>query len=499
MKITNNKLITMVAGIFLFSACQPLSEYEVNPNSPSEGQVPPTLILTNVIANTLGAYRPIVGTYNGWAQYIASISSQQGDISFQGYLGGEASFNPYSVLRDVASMEFEGDRINTPAYSGIANFFKVYCLMDMTMQMGDIPMNDALKSKSESNFTPKYDSQKDVFMNCLSLLEEANSILGDAVTRKVSVGSGDLIYGGDVAGWQKAVNALRLRILINLSKKVDDTDLKIKELFAEILNNPSKYPLFTSNDDNMTFKWYDIEGNRYLLFYQLANSDYYRIGNTYYNLIKKYNDPRISVIAERTKEAVTANPDNIEFDVMEYGGVDCNDSYDNIYAARDKASIYNRTYYCTPTGEPMILLGYSELCFNIAEAINRGWIQGDAEEQYEKGIRASMQFYGISESVISEYLHSSVVAYGGQLEQILNQKYIAFFNNSGWEPFYNIRRTGIPVLNIGDNMNNPSGKIPVRWRYPQTEYQTNEANVQEAIKRQFDGTDGVDNLMWLLQ
>ena len=203
MKITNNKLITMVAGIFFFSACQPLSEYEVNPNSPSEGQVPPTLILTNVIANTLGAYRPIVGTYNGWAQYIASISSQQGDISFHGYLGSEASFSPYSVLRDVASMEFEGDRINTPAYSGIANFFKVYCLMDMTMQMGDIPMNDALKGKSESNFTPKYDSQKDVFMNCLSLLEEANSILGDAVTRKVSVGSGDLIYGGDVAGWQK--------------------------------------------------------------------------------------------------------------------------------------------------------------------------------------------------------------------------------------------------------------------------------------------------------
>ena len=54
-------------------------------------------------------------------------------------------------------------------------------------------------------------------------------------------------------------------------------------------------------------------------------------------------------------------------------------------------------------------------------------------------------------------------------------------------------------MNVGDNMNNPSGKIPVRWRYPQTEYQTNESHVQEAIKRQFDGTDGVDNLMWLLQ
>lgn len=87
----------------------------------------------------------------------------------------------------------------------------------------------------------------------------------------------------------------------------------------------------------------------------------------------------------------------------------------------------------------------------------------------------------------------------GNWNRFLIKSILHFFNNSGWEPFYNIRRTGIPVLNIGDNMNNPSGKIPVRWRYPQTEYQTNEANVQEAIKRQFDGTDGVDNLMWLLQ
>lgn len=46
--------------------------------------------------------------------------------------------------------------------------------------------------------------QKDVFMNCLSLLDEANTILEDAVIRKVSVGNGDLIYGGNVAGWAKS-------------------------------------------------------------------------------------------------------------------------------------------------------------------------------------------------------------------------------------------------------------------------------------------------------
>lgn len=497
-RITQN-LVVLLLGVSSLTACQSLSEYETNPNAPSEGQVPPTLILTNVISNTIGAYRPIVGTQNGWSQYIASISSQQGDVSFQGYLGGEGGFGYYGVLRDVLSMETEGERIKSPAYQGIANFFKAYCFVDMSMQMGDIPMSEALKGKSESVFMPKYDSQKEVFLHCLSLLDEANAILAEAVAQKVSVGSGDIIYGGDVSKWQKAVNALRLRILINLSNKVNDTDLRIKEQFAEIVENPSQYPLFASNDDNLTFKWYDIDGNRYLLYYQLANSDYYRIGNTYYSLIKKYNDPRISVIAERTQEAVLNNPDNENFDVLEYGGVDCNDSYDNIYSNRDKASIYNRSYYCTPTGEPMIILGYSEQCFNIAEAINRGWIQGKAKDYYDLGIRASMSFYGLSESVISDYIKSAPVTYDGSLDQILNQKYIAFFNNSGWEPFYNIRRTGVPALHVGDNMNNPSGKIPVRWRYPQSEYKNNEMNVQEAIKRQFGGSDGVDDVMWILQ
>lgn len=176
-----------------------------------------------------------------------------------------------------------------------------------------------------------------------------------------------------------------------------------------------------------------------------------------------------------------------------------NDLYDAIYATREQASTFNREYYCTPVGEPMILLGYSEQCFNIAEAINLGWIEGDADAYYKAGIRASMESYNLDEAVISDYINSPAVAYNNDLEQILNQKYISFFNNSGWEPFYNMRRTGVPAYQIGSNMSNPSGKVPVRWRYPRAEYQTNEANVKEAIKRQYDGSDDVDDVMWILK
>jgi hypothetical protein len=478
--------------------CTPFSKYELNPNAPSQGQVSPTLVLTNVITSTMGAYNPLYGTNYGWAQNIASISSQQGDAGFQGYLGGEASFGWYSTLRDVTAMVNEGTRINTPAYKGIGNFFKAYCLIDMSMQMGDIPMSEALLGESVYNFTPKYDTQIDVFNQCLSLLEEADTILGAAVEKKVSVGTNELLYGGDVAKWQKLVNSLQLRILIDLSKKADtETAMGIKSKFAEIVNNPDKHPIFTSNDDNATFRWYDKENNRYPRFYVQATSDYYRIGNTYYNLIKKYNDPRIAIVAERTANAVAANPTASGFDVNEYGGVNCNDAYASIEATKNAASIFNRSRYCTATGEPMIIVGYPEQCFNIAEAINRGWLAGNAETYYNEGISASMENYGIPESTIATYLDQPSVKYGDSLEQILNQKYIAFFNNSGWEAFYNIRRTGIPQLQIGAGMANPSGKIPVRWRYPQREYTTNETNVQAAIQSQFAGSDGVDDIMWI--
>ena len=35
------------------------------------------------------------------------------------------------------------------------------------------------------------------------------------------------------------------------------------------------------------------------------------------------------------------------------------------------------------------------MCFCIAEAINRGWITGDASTWYQNGIKAIWAFYGI--------------------------------------------------------------------------------------------------------
>jgi hypothetical protein len=157
-------------------------------------------------------------------------------------------------------------------------------------------------------------------------------------------------------------------------------------------------------------------------------------------------------------------------------------------------------YYENPVDEPYVMMGYPEREFNIAEAVVRGWINGDAFQNYYNGIRSSMEFYGISNDTVSNYLSGLYVKYNpsNALNQILTQKYIACFFNSGWVPFYNQRRTGIPTFDVGPGTLN-NGEVPKRWQYPQGEYDNNNANVTSAVENQYPDGDDINGVMWLIQ
>jgi hypothetical protein len=86
------------------------------------------------------------------------------------------------------------------------------------------------------------------------------------------------------------------------------------------------------------------------------------------------------------------------------------------------------------------------------------------------------------------------------LTQILTQKYVAFFMNSGFESFYNWRRTGVPAFSQGGaGIGTPNNQIPLRWQYPQDEITYNADNYKSAISSQYNGTDDVNAKMWLIK
>ena len=65
---------------------------------------------------------------------------------------------------------------------------------------------------------------------------------------------------------------------------------------------------------------------------------------------------------------------------------------------------------------------------------------------------------------VTDYLNQAQVIYAGDetgLKQIITQKYLAFFQNSGQKAYFNYRRTGYPVFDVGPGTGN-GGKIPKR-------------------------------------
>jgi hypothetical protein len=80
----------------------------------------------------------------------------------------------------------------------------------------------------------------------------------------------------------------------------------------------------------------------------------------------------------------------------------------------------------------------------------------------------------------------------------LYQKYLAFYQNSGWEAYYNWRRSGIPTFSTGPGNGN-SDRVALRFQYPVSEKAINLTNVNSALQSQFGGLDDINQKIWLIK
>lgn len=493
------KIILMLMVIMTaITSCKKFDDYQNNPNNPT--QVPPSLIFTSVLKDMI--YLPWSDEQR-WNQFWCSNYAYYDD---QEYDWTSTYFN-YTQLNNVKQMIAEAQRIGLPEnnpYSAIGKFFMAYYYVDMTMRVGDLPLTEALQGNS--NVKPAYDTQKAIFLQALTWLDEANSDLKKLIDAGDNNLAGDFMLGNNLVKWQKVVNTYKLRVLITLSKKEGDADLNIKNRFAEVINNPSTFPIMTSADDNLTYT-FNSGTEKYPL-----NPDNYgftatrnNMSATYLNTLVELHDPRTFIVADPApaKLAQGLTPSDYEA----YVGASSGESLDDMSTKMlngEYSPISKTKYYGSYEGEPCIQIGYTEVCFNIAEAINRGWISGNAEEYYIKGIQASWTFHGASVAEYwAGYYAQDKVKYEGNnadgLKQIITQKYLGFFQNSGWEAYYNYRRTGTPVFLTGPGTAN-SGRIAKRWQYPSSERNYNEENYLKALQSQFGSQiDDINNEMWLFK
>jgi len=523
-----NKLIALlvaVIAISVSSCTKTFEKYTQNPNQPTSV---PAYLLLRQIENNLTVFPG--GDEDKWSQYTLSTYTYYGTNE---YWNGSTSLE-YNTLQNIVAMENEAAKATpgvTP-YSALAKFFKAYVYVGMSLKVGDIPMSEALKGLA--NAKPKYDSQKQVFVQALQLLEDANTQLTSLIASSNTALLGDFYFQEKISGgvdalsalkkWQKVVNTYKLRVLIELSKKSADADLNIKQKFADVISNPAKYPIMTDLSDNWEYT-YNANYNYYPNNKGNFGNDATRlcVASTWLNTLSNLNDLRAMKVADPARGLGFADTSFKSF--VGGGAGNTMSSLQGNIGVFKISPIGRKRYYDGYTGENTFLVGYPEMCLNIAEAVNRGWITGQsADTWYQKGVKAMFSFYGIVDGAntvsflkgtapgdyvnytvnfsYTNYFNQAAVKYAGDnatgLNQILTQRYLTLARNSGLAGYYQWRRTGVPTFDIGPGTGN-SNIIPLRFQYPSSELSTNGTNLNTALTSQYGGKDDINAKMWIIQ
>ncbi|MGL5957073.1 MAG: SusD/RagB family nutrient-binding outer membrane lipoprotein [Phocaeicola sp.] len=509
-KISIVKAIALVSFVLTMAGCSNFDEINTNPDKAT--QVTPgwlaTYMLNYITKTTAQETSGFKEPYN-LSKYILWTEKQTG----LQYNRLERTNDKLTPLRNIKPMiKNASDENKRKSYQALGHFLRAWQFFQVTMRVGDIPYAEALMG-DEGVIKPKYDMQKDVFKGILSELDEANRLFSEG-----SQFEGDFIYRGNTDQWQRLVNSFQLYVLINLDKKSGDSDLNVINKFKEV----AARPLMRDFNDNFAMTFNGSKG----YCYPWSNTpvsinsfvEYSMLSTYYINTLRDNKDFRLFYVAEPSEQLIAAGKLESDFDA--YEGVEPSDSYDKTVEAKTaKAySDLNRRYVDEVSAEPVGLLCHWDIQFILAEAAARGWITDSAQEHYANGIKSSMNFYvkyadskythGVSmdEAYINSYPSTDGIALEGdlnnQIKQIIWQKYLAGFFHNEYQAWFEFRRTGYPEFILNPNTNeNITNKdlFPTRWMYSQNELDYNTDNMNEAVKRQYNGSDDFNGTMWILQ
>jgi hypothetical protein len=330
----------------------------------------------------------------------------------------------------------------------IIELLNAYVYSHLVDVFGAVPYNEALNS---DNVYPKYDMGYDIYKD---LFNRVNAALGKLNAGSGSFGSADLYYGGDVASWIKFGNSLKVKMAITIA----DADNTLAKSSIEA----AAAGIFESNDDDCKLPYLTSSPNYNQLYADLIASGRHDFvpANTIVDMMNTLNDPRRPAYFTEYNGAYLGG---------QYGYPSSFSQYSHISDVIQAPDF------------PGIMMTYSEICFYMAEAAERGYnVGGTAEEWYNKGITASFDFWGVSG--VDAYLAKPEVAYstaaGTWKQKIGTQSYLANYTR-GIEGYNNWRRLDFPILNLPQEATTYAD-IPVRFTFPINEQTLNAVNYKAA-------------------
>ncbi|WP_299465271.1 SusD/RagB family nutrient-binding outer membrane lipoprotein [uncultured Microscilla sp.] len=495
MKIFNKSVCLMlVVAAMLFGCTNDFDEINTNPNNLTKA--PAENVLGNVLLRLVGTTQNTAGfrISSHWAHHIANFVFPEADI----YNPRDASIGSvwselYSrVLINAQILIEDAKKDNRPNMQAIATVLRVYAFQTATDLWGDVPYSKALQgfdreTAQVGTLTPTYDKQQDIYTGLIAELKAANALFDSSVD-PIPEDAGDFVYNGDVDKWKKFCNSLLLRLYIRVSKADPAT---AQAGIAEVLSNPTQFPIFGSNNDDAQLAYVNESGQRNPLIESYNSNINGGPSKTLIDYLVARNDPRLSIYANPTKESKDAGG-TLEYVGQPNGGD---------LLAQSKVSLLGDAFV-NNLASPLYLQTYAEVLFIIAEAANNGWNTGSwtAKQAYEAAITQSVAKHS---GTLGTYLAEANVNFDNattpeaRAQLIAEQKWVALFMQ-GNEAYAEQRRTDFPALTEVPKSAFPGKGLPIRLFFPSSEAAVNAANVNQATTGVVDGMFG-QRLWWDVQ
>lgn len=492
----------------LLSSCGKgwLTDLAVNPNQPS--QAPGQLILPAVL--------------NDYATHINTGYNTEGTwMGFMDYSGGysiDLNTNNYVILNTYGDWDFWFQNLTNADYieklgesqqggdylAAVGKILKAFGFQYLVDSYNECPYSQAFQGSK--NFFPSYDMGTDIYKACIAQLDSAIAII-QAAQNKLGVqdlGNNDIMFHGNMDNWLKFANTLKLRYLLRESK-VQDPSAEIAKtanvgyLTFDATVNPGY--LNTTGKINPIYSSWGLTPGGSLG----GNYKFLMAGGALMNFYKMNNDPRLFYVFA----PANITPATDSFNVV----ITDTSRYQTSYFG-DRATASHLVATTGQSGlghgivksfnQDAILMSAAESYFMQAEAVQRGWMSGNAQDLFQKGITANFEYLGLTDADAQAYYTNGKVLCdwtatpdSRKIEAIITQKWAASAIIDNYEAWAEYRRTGFPISSILPLSKRPgaTNHIPYRYKFPKSESDANPQNYNKAVSQGDDPQN--DKIFWM--
>ena len=412
----------LVLGLSLTS-CDDYLDINQDPNSPTQENMTPDMMLPAVELNLAHSYGDFLRTSTGYfTQYYSQYFGTSNYLDYSQFkMSPTRSSSTYTQLntrvlnniKTICNLAAESEDWGTYLAATALRVFTYQVLVDC---YGEVPYSQA---QNLEYLTPEYDDGQVIYDGILVELDEALA----KVNGGEQVATSLLFPNGTAADWIKFANALKLRILTRESG-VKDVNGQIGALIQE--NN------FPSSNVEFAGCWKNEAEQANPFFMEDAFPTY---GASQQNIVlnialfgtmNAYSDARLPVYFTPNANGVfTGSVSGTNFSTT---------------------ANYKASYWCRPNAhfdDPVVLISTSDVNFYIAEYYAKNGNSGKAQEYYRKAIEASFANAGVSGA------DAAIEAYplGSNWKQAIGiQKWVDLSGYNSFEGWCELRRLGYPAM-----------------------------------------------------